>query len=220
MQTFTVLSREKDYFKCTKNGYFCRILIDEFSTDLPLGEVTLHVEEITNKYEHYAADAVFKLTLPYAEQHSIAICTMKPGRKNRFTYAACMRLGGKWERVLNEWVFSASVEDKVRELESIILSKNVIIQAEFRENISVTEKPLTLFGFELVQRVDVNYQAVLNKGIRLVSGNLVHMVSRPTKTVVEAGTIIRMQVPERMLTSAAFKEDYIGAIDISKKRKL
>ncbi|WED21690.1 hypothetical protein L3Q72_13915 [Vibrio sp. JC009] len=220
MQTFTVISKETGYFKCLKNGYHCRIVIDDFSKNLPLGDVQLHVEEVTNKYEHHASDAVFRLTLPYAQQSSIAICTMKPGKKNRFTYAACMRLGGKWEPILNEWVFSASVEDKVRELEAVIHSRQIVIQADFRENITVTQKPLTLFGFELVKSVGIDYAPVFYKGIRLVSGNIAHIITPPKRTIVEAGTGIRLQVPEAMLTSAAFKEDYIGAVDISKKRKL
>lgn len=212
MRQFTVIERGKNYFLCRVEGMHCRIIIDDFSDPMPLGDHSLHVEEISDRYNHYANDGVFKLTLPYAEQDSIDICTLNAGAKNNFTYRACLRLGGKWEPILNEWVFSASVKEKVDKLGEVVNSELKLVEVEFRETVSMPGKQLSLFGFELVKGLNVNNLPILHKGVIVKKGNISFIVNQSPKTIAIAGTKVRLYVPELMLDNPQFKEDYAAAL--------
>ncbi|RJX75151.1 hypothetical protein DZ860_00230 [Vibrio sinensis] len=212
MREFEVLERCDHYFRCCVDGdagKHCRILIDVFSQDLPLGKHRLHVEEISDKYKHYAMDAVFKLTLPFAEQHSIAICTLNAGKKNNFTYKACVKLGGKWEPILGEWVFSASVQDRVEQLGQIVHSPVVLVEVKFKETISQPSKSLTLFGFELVKGLNINHTPILHRNVVLKKGDITYIPGLNSKSIILADSVLRLPVPKLMLESPSFKEDYL-----------
>lgn len=212
MREFSVLERGEHYFLCRVEGMHCRIIIDEFSDLLPLGDHRLHVEEISDRYRHHAHDGVFKLTLPYAEQGSIDICTLNAGPKNNFTYRACLRLGGKWEPILNEWVFSASVKEKVDRLGEVVHSEPKLVEVEFRETVSMPSKQLSLFGFELVKGLNPNNLPIFHTGVSVKKGNVSFIVNHSSKTVATAGTKVRLYVPELMLDNPQFKEDYAAAL--------
>jgi hypothetical protein len=214
MREFEILERNDHYFRCNVDGEagkHCRIIVDDHSLDMPLGKYRLHVEEISDRYKHRAKDAVFRLTLPFNQQGSIDICTLNAGKKNQFTYLACLKLGGKWEPILNEWVFSASVKDKVDALGEIVRSKPVVVEVEFNETLSEPGKSLTLFGFELIKGLRINNAPTLNKGITLKKGDITYVGGQQAKTIVLAGSIVRLSVPQRMLESRLFREDYLCA---------
>lgn len=212
MREFDVLERDDHYFRCYVDGQIgkhCRIVVDDFSRKMPLGQVRLHVEEISDRYTHKAKDAVFRLTLPFDQQDSIDICTLNAGAKNRFTYIACLKLGGQWEPILNEWVFSASVKHKVDELAQVLHSKPVVVEVEFYETISEPGKSLTLFGFELIKGLRINHVPILNKGVSLKKGDISYIAGKEAKTIVLAGSVIRLVVPQNMLDHPTFREDYL-----------
>ncbi|MFW7525946.1 hypothetical protein ACODM8_17650 [Vibrio ostreicida] len=215
MRTFNILKRERDFFLASTGRSHCKIIIDDYSRELALGEIDLHVEEVSNKYQYYSNEAIFKLTLPIEQQSSIDICTLSSGKKNQFIYKKCLRLGGKWETILGQWVFSSSVESKVRELESIIQSDTLYLQITFKETVTVFDQVLTLFGYPIV--LSASPKAVQTmKGVRLHRGNIAVMGH---KTVVVAGTQIRLLVPQEMQHNPDFREDFLCATNIEKKRK-
>lgn len=191
----------------------CRIVIDEFSSGLTVGEHTLHVEEVSDRYIHHSKDGVFRLTLPLEEQGSIAICTLNAGPKNRFTYRSCLKLGGKWEPIVNEWVFSASVADKVELLRQIIHSPQKELEVTFKETISMPNKSLSLFGFELVKAIKRNHETIFHRGITLKKGTISYIASDNSKTVALADSVVRLTVPQGMLEDKRFREDYFAALD-------
>ncbi|WP_373433514.1 hypothetical protein ACEO96_14920 [Vibrio anguillarum] len=220
MQKFNVIKRERDYFLAQKGPYHCKIIIDEFSENLPLGEISLHVEEVTDKYKHFTREAVFKLTLPLDEQDSIGICTLSTGKKNKFVYKHCLSLGGKWERVLNQWVFSLSVSNKVEELGRLLHSEIFYIEATFKETLSLIGDDLTLFGYPLVKSVKPDGSVTFEKDIRLMEGDVAVMgCGKVKKTIVLAGSKLRLFVPNELLRTPSFHEDYICVVDLEKKRK-
>ena len=216
MRDFNVLERQDHYFRCSVDNIasrYCRIVIDENSQDLPLGKSTLHVEEVTDRYQHHGKDCVFRLTLPFAEQDSIEICTLNAGPKNSFTYKECLRLGGKWEPVINEWVFSGSVKDQVTKLETIVRSKQVTVEVLFKETITAPQKALTLFGFELVKGLNINFTPIMHKGVTVKKGDISYVAGPDAKTIARAGTLVRLSVPQQMVESTLFREEYFAALD-------
>ncbi|MGX9415750.1 hypothetical protein ACWU4D_00230 [Vibrio sp. WJH972] len=224
MRDFEVIEKGEHYFRCYVDGIkerHCRIVVDENSCELPIGSFRLHVEDVSDRYKHGSLDTVFRMTLPFEQQDSIAICTLNGGRKNRFTYLACLKLGGKWEPILSEWVFSASVKDKVDVLGEIVHSKPVAVDVEFKETISEPKKDLTVFGFELIKGVRINNTPIFCKGVVLKKGDVSYIAGISAKTIVLAGSVIRLTVPEQMLESDFFKEDYMCStrVTVVKTRK-
>ncbi|CAM3157793.1 hypothetical protein [Vibrio rarus] len=215
MRDFEVLEEGEGYFRCRVDGRsHCRIIIDDFSRDLTAGKHRLHVEEITDRYVHFAHDAVFRLTLPLSEQDSIEICTLKAGKKNALTYKECLRLGGKWEPIIKEWVFSSSVKDKVEHLKKIVKSRQKLVEVEFKETLSHLGRSLTVFGYDTVKGMRVNNTPILGAGITLKKGDITFINSPVSKVVIRSGTVLRLKVPEKMLESAIFREDYLAAANI------
>ncbi|GLT17488.1 hypothetical protein GCM10007938_12650 [Vibrio zhanjiangensis] len=215
MRTFNILKKEKDFFLASTGKSHCKIIIDDYSSELPFGEVTLHVEEVSNKYKYYSNEAIFKLTLPLDEQNNIDICTLSSGRKNQFVYKKCLKLGGKWEPILNQWVFSSSVEDKVRELENIIHGEEEYCEVTFKETVTIHNQELTLFGYPIISSINATSINTV-KGVKLHSGNIAVL---GTKTIVVAGTRVRLFVPKLMREHQGFREDYLCATLTDKKRK-
>ncbi|EJE4555859.1 hypothetical protein [Vibrio parahaemolyticus] len=188
-------------------------MIDENSQDLPLGHHRLHVEEITDRNMHFGRDAVFRMTLPFSEQGSIDICTLNAGRRNKATYRECLRLGGRWEPILGEWVFSASQKDKVNALQKIIISEPVTVEVTFKETISQPEKNLTIFGFELIKGLNIDFTPIFHKGVQVKKGDLSFIVGKSSKSIARAGTVVRISVPKLMLNDDRYKENYSAALN-------
>ncbi len=219
MLEFDVLERKDSYFICQKQSGYCRIVIDDNSQNLPLGKSMLHVEEISDRYQHHARDSVFRLTLPFEQQDEVGICTLATGRKNTFIYIKCLRLGGKWEPILGEWVFSIAVQNEVNKLAELIQSEQIYVEATFKETITVYNKPLTLFGYPLIKSVASNNKVTLHKGMRLMAGDLARLVTDEDKTIILAGSRVRLYVPSLFLDADGFHEDYLCSVEVNKKRK-
>ncbi len=219
MLEFDVLERKDSYFICQKQSGYCRIVIDDNSQNLPLGKSMLHVEEISDRYQHHARDSVFRLTLPFEQQDEVGICTLATGRKNTFIYIKCLRLGGKWEPILGEWVFSIAVQEEVNKLAELIQSEQIYVEATFKETITVYNKPLTLFGYPLIKSVASNNKVTLHKGMRLMAGDLARLVTDEDKTIILAGSRVRLYVPSLFLDADGFHEDYLCSVEVNKKRK-
>ncbi|MGF1738588.1 hypothetical protein [Photobacterium satsumensis] len=219
MQEFTVLERKESYFLCRKGTGHCRIIIDENSQTLPLGTFMLHAEEISDRYTHHANDSVFRLLMPFEQQGNIDICTLATGRKNHFVYKRCLQLGGKWEPVLNEWVFSAAIKHEVDKLAEQINSELLYIEATFNETIKLTTGPLTLFGYPLVKSVGSNGRVLLNYGVKLTAGEIVCMPAATLQTIILADSKVQLFVPKAILDLPQFHEDFLCIVEIEKKRK-
>lgn len=74
MEEFNVLKKNQKYFAALLNGCKCRIVIDENSSDLPLGEQLLDVEDISVRSK-YGVDLVFKLQSSIEEQAESGVVT-------------------------------------------------------------------------------------------------------------------------------------------------
>ncbi len=217
MQQFQILQRQADYFLASKKGMHCKIVIDEFSDPMPLGMHTLHVEEVSERYQHKSREGIFKLTLPFSEQSSIDICTMSPFHKvNLRAQRRCLQLGGKWEPILNEWVFSQSLETKVRHLQQQMASPLYWASCQFKETITVMGEPLTLYGFPITQGLNSKLQPIMSKEVKLTRGDLAEM---PGKSVVLAGSVIRLPVPQALFDDPFYHEDFLCVVEVSKRKK-
>ncbi len=217
MQDFDVLERGKDYFIARKNGMHCKIVIDEFSEAMTLGSHRLHAMEVSDRYQHYSREGIFRLTLPFAEQHSIDICTMPAyGQRNLRANQRCLQLGGKWEPVLGEWVFSASVEPFVRELQQQMATPIYWVSCEFEETVTVMGEPLTLFGYPIVKGLNKKLNPILEYDVSVKQGEIAQM---PGKAMVLAGTVIRLPVPVGLLDESFYHEDFLCVVKLSKRKR-
>jgi hypothetical protein len=217
MQDFDVLEKQADYFVARKRGMHCKIVLDDYSQDMPIGTHRLHVEEVSDRYTHRSNEGIFRLTLPFAQQGSIDICTMPAyGKYNLRAQKRYLQLGGKWEPVLEEWVFSASVKDKVAALSEQMNSQLYWVTCLFNETVTVMGEPLTLFGYPVVKGLNKKLNPILEYEVTLKQGEIAQM---PGKAMVLAGSAIRLAVPEALLENSFFHEDFLCVVDISKRKK-
>ena len=110
-------------------------------------------------------------------------------------------------------LFSASIKDKVDKLGEIVHSKPVLVDVQFKETISEPGKNLTLFGFELIKGLRINNTPILCKGVTLKKGDISYIAGSNAKTIILAGSVIRLSAPELILESGLFKEDYLCATE-------
>ena len=217
MQDFDVIEKHSNYFLARKKGMHCKIVVDDFSQSMPIGRHRLHVEEVSDRYTHHSREGIFRLTLPFAQQGSIDICTMRAsGQYNLRAQKRFLQLGGKWEPVLGEWVFSASVEDKVNALSEQLNSQLYWVTCLFTETVTVMGEPLTLFGFPVVKGLNKKLNPILEYEVTLKQGEIAQM---PGKAMVLAGSAIRLAVPQALLDNPFFHEDFLCVVELSKRKK-
>lgn len=219
MREFEILELDAGYYLCRKGAGYCRIIVDENSQNLPLGKLMLNAEDISDRYLHQNKATVFRLIQPFQDPN-IQIYTLMTKQYNIFTYKRCIQLGGKWEPILKEWVFSSLMKDKVDKLNDIINSEKIYIEALFEETVSQINKPLTLYGFPLIKNSDQKGHVILHFGIKLAAGEIARFNSgSQEKSVILAGSKIKMFVPKSMLEDSFFQEDYLCIVNVKKARK-
>ena len=101
---------------------------------------------------------------------------------------------------------------KVRELENIIQSEEEYVEITFNETVTVHDKAFTIFGYP-INSTNSNKTV---KGVKLYRGDIAVMGA---KTIVVAGTKVRLFIPKLMREDSSFREDYLCITQMEKKRK-
>jgi len=194
MALFNILKRNRKYFAATKNGYKCKILIDENSESLENGEIMLAVDDISVRSK-YGTDLIYRLSAS-AQQQSVAdICTLR-APYNANLVSRCRELGGVWDSDQSAWIFPGFVADEIEKLDEKYNSEPTDIELEFNETASKREGPVCLAGFKLAESFGRDSGAKLEPGIAMISGGIASGGSRKNwKTVIRQGTRLRLTVP-------------------------
>ena len=202
MDTFNIIKRNRKYFAAIKGSYKCRILIDSNSDGLEIGEHQLDVEDISVRTK-YGVDLIFKLKGSAEEQSSAGICTLRTPRYNSVLVEKCRTLGGKWDRDAKAWVFSGLVSGEVDLLDEIYNSDLVGVELTAKDLVSQRHAPVEFAGFSLAKASDRDSGAVLCDGVALIAGKVRSGGSvKNWVTVVEEGTVLRMEVPRSLIKFA------------------
>lgn len=199
MKTFNILKKNRKYFAATCGNYKCKILIDQNSDDLPIGESTLEVEDISVRTK-YGTDLIFKLAASMGEQADAGICTLKTDGFNADLVEKCRALDGKYDKSEQVWVFSGLVSEEVEKLDEKYNSDKVAVSLTFTEYHSVYHDAVSIFGFPLARAFGRDSGAIKQDGVAVLSGGFRSGGSAKNwRTCVEEGTVIRMYLPNLLL---------------------
>ena len=200
MKTFNILKKNRKYFaaRVAPGDHKCKILIDENSDALELGESTLEVDDISVRSK-YGTDLIFRLSASVDKQKDAGICTLRADYNEQLV-AECRRLGGKWDPEEKAWIFSGLVESEVEELDLRYNSKKVAVKIHFSEEESAGTGPVTVAGIPIASASGRDSGAKLRDGIAVLSGGASSGGSRKNwYTIIEAGTTLRMYMPEALI---------------------
>ena len=194
----TIIKKNRKYFKSERNGYACKVLIDDNSADLELGEQNLAVDDISVKSK-YGTDVIYKLSASAEIQKDSGICTLKTAFYNKNLVESCHKLGGKWDGDEKVWVFPGFVEGEVEELDEKYNSKMVDIELSFSEDYDFYgyQAPFFVSGFKIATATGRDSDAKINDGIAIIKGGASGGGSRKNWcTQILDGSVIRMSMPE------------------------
>lgn len=199
--TLNVLKKNRKYFACKHNGYDCKLLIDENSEKLELGEQALVLNDISVRTK-YGTDVIYSLSAPADKQKSAGICTLKTEFYNSKLVDKCRELGGRFDESEKTWVFSDIVLDKVEELDAIYNSELVSIELMAKRNIYFDRCAASFLGLTIAKATDRDSGAFMFDGISLVYGD------KPTSggsrknwdTKIFEGSVFRFKIPKELLS--------------------
>ncbi len=150
---FKIVKKNRKYFAALllnkSSEYKCKIEIDDNSKDLEVGSTISLLVEDTSVKTKYGTDLKFKLAASLNKQASEEIVTLKHFRFNSDLVEKCRKLGGKWDKESESWVFNSIVEDKVEELDELYSSDLKNYEIKFHES-AFYDKKLHLAGYDLV----------------------------------------------------------------------
>ncbi|EJL6568602.1 hypothetical protein NMS54_004367, partial [Vibrio navarrensis] len=141
-----VIKKNRKYFSATtENNRSCKILIDECSKYLELGEDFLAVVDISVRSK-YGTDLIYKLAENVEEQIKLGICSLRT-EYNTLWIEKCRKLGGTWDKSQGAWIFSSIVEKEVEELDQIFNSDFITIEIDAIEEIQEQGKSIEFLGY-------------------------------------------------------------------------
>ncbi len=212
---FNVIKKNRKYFAATTdNNKSCRILIDECSKDLELGEHFLAVKDISVRSK-YGTDLIYKLTANVEEQTKLGICSLK-SEYNTLLIEKCRKLGRIWDKSQGAWVFSSIVEKEVEELDEIFNSAPVIVEIEAIEEIQEQGKAIEFLGYSVCKAFNRDSGACIETGIALLSGYATSGGSKKRwTTVLSEGATLRLKIPVDLLNICEDKRFRVKTINNS-----
>lgn len=194
--TLNVIKKNRVYFKCTHNNYDVKLLIDDKSINLELGEQELLVDDISVRTK-YGTDLIYQLAVDseiqkIAKNKIVTLCA----DYNQFLVDACRRLGGRWDASAKAWVFTSLVENEVEELDELYNSKKIVIEITALEDCYSCTAPLTFCGYTIATATGRDSGAVLAENIACLNGDIKSSGSMKNwSTRAIEGSIFRLQIP-------------------------
>jgi hypothetical protein len=197
--TFTILKKNRKYFAAQLNSYKCKIVIDDNSKDLELGEHELTVNDISVKTK-YGVDMKFELVSSVKEQKDSGITTLKHFRYNSTLVAECKNLGGKWDDETDTWVFPGFVEKEVEELDDIYNSDIQLCEITAKKDVKAHTEALEFLGYPIARAFGRDSGAKLNQEVSLIEGSVTSGGSAKNwLTVCREDTVLRFLCPKKVI---------------------
>lgn len=198
-KTFNIIKKNRKYFAATVNGYKCKIVIDDNSQALEVGEHELIVDDLSKRTK-YGTDLIFKLAADVQKQLAAGIVTLSHHQYNSKLVTKCRDLGGRWSAEADCWVFRDIVEDRVEQLDEIYNSPLIAIEITALSDIDGEKGPVTFCGYTIARAYGRDSGAKLGDGVSLMSGSIDSGGSvKNWKTSINEGAVFRLYIPEELL---------------------
>ena len=210
-----VLKKNRKYFACKKNGYKCRLVIDENSKDLEVGQHELMVNDVSVRTK-YGTDLIYKLAADAKEQAESGFVTLSHFTFNQDLVDDCKNLGGKYDN--NVWVFSDIVADKVDELDFLYNSELIAVEITALEDIREWHAPVSFMGYSIARAFGRDSGAKLANDVSMIKGGYDSGGSMKNwVTRVDEGSVFRLKVPSELFKIMRKGESEIWKIEVIEK---
>lgn len=197
-----IIKRNRKFFAAKVDGYCpCKVVIDENSESLELGEHLLHVEDASIRTK-FGTDVIFRLAASVEEQKQKGVVTVRPESavRNSRLQTKIHELGGRWDAEARAWVFPAFVADAVENLDFVYNTDFVPVEIEFLAQFSWCCGPAQVLGFNLAAAAGRDSGARMCTGVSLLSGAVKSGGSvKNWQTIVEEGSVMRLMMPRELL---------------------
>lgn len=205
---FNILKKNRKYYAATKNGYKCKILIDEKSENLELGLINIDVEDISVRSK-YGVDLIFQLTIDADTQKSAGICTIRHYTYNSWLVNDCQKYGGVWCPDEKAWIFKDFVSEEIEELDRIYNSALANYEITFAEDYTAFKGSVYLFGVRVAKGSGRDSGAELSSGIAMIEGKINTGGSQKNwETIIFKNTVLRMSLPTLVVEEIASESSY------------
>lgn len=195
---FNIIKKNRVWFAAERNGYKCKILIDENSEHLTLGEHNLIVEDIS-VYTDHGVTLRFKLSLDAKIQTNAGSCTLKHFAYNSEFVKRCKAINGEWDGEDKIWRFSGLVRDKVDEIDALFNSPLYTVEIKWYANKYLDTGYFCLFGYSLFFLKSRRSLPVFCDGVELIDGEIGKDSFKAVR--IADGATIRMQIPRGVYSS-------------------
>lgn len=213
VKNLIITKKNRKYFAAEDNGYKCKILIDDNSKNLEVGEHELLIEDISVRSK-YGTDLIYKLHEEHTEADIDSVTTLRHYAYNQMLVEECRKLNGRWDKESQAWVFSSLLQDKVEELDDVFNSDLIDIEMTTLSAISKKNDALVIFGIPVCRARDRDSGAKVCDNVALVAGKISSGGSRKNWcTEVESGTRFRFKVPQKLFDLHV--DDYISAGEVT-----
>lgn len=196
-----LLKKNRKFFAAKTNGCNCKLVIDEKSENLELGNHELLVEDCSIRTK-YGTDVIFRLEGKTIEG---SICTLQHDRYNTQLVVRAKELGGKWDAETKTWVFSDLVAAEVEELDALYNDDTIIIDITAQRNICEGRGPVTFCGYVIARAFGRDSGAKLGDDVAQISGRIFSSGSMKNwATEIESGSKFRLRISKNLLAENLF----------------
>ncbi|OBS91867.1 hypothetical protein A9257_16230 [Vibrio cyclitrophicus] len=194
-----IIKRNRKYYAAkTARGADCKILIDDHSEELELGDQVLAVEDVSVRSK-YGTDLIYKLKASAKEQVGQGITTLRSDY-NTILVDRSRALGGSWNKDEKAWIFPSFVSKEVDKLDEIFNSEPVMLEITALEEIRKCKQGIGFIGKPLCKAFGRDSGARINSDIAMISGYATSGGSRNNwTTILNEGTVLRLQMPSKLL---------------------
>lgn len=191
----SILKKNRVYFKCMHNGHEVKLLIDDASKDLELGEQELMLDDISVRTK-YGTDVIYQLAGKINNPEKII--TLKH-KFNEWLVKDCKNLGGKWDSDQKVWVFNELVEDEVEELDYLYNSDIIAIEIKAKDDLC-GQPNVAFLGYPLFKAWGRDSGAELCDEVIMTEGKIYSAGSQKNWVAkcVE-GTVFRLKISKNLL---------------------
>lgn len=192
-----IIKKNRKYFACTLNGVSVKLIIDDNSKDLLLGEHDLLIEDVSIRTK-FGTDIIYKVV---GEVKKDKIVTLQSHCFNEDLVDSCRKLGGKWDAEASVWVFSQIVEKEVDELDRLYNDDIVVVDIEALDDVVSYTSSVTFMGYTIARAFGKTSGAKLGVNIKMLDGNISSGGSAKNwYTKIDKGSRFRIEISKNLLT--------------------
>lgn len=189
-----ILKRNRQYFACkTWDNPKVRLRITPESEHLTVGTHLLDVVDISTETA-YGRDVVYAVYNPAVGEE----IKMEHRVNNVYLTDECKKIKGVLNDDRTEWTFSSAYASEVSKINAKYNTNLVTVDIKSIYDILHSYKGLVVCGYQLFCIDANNGEPILSPNVALVFGTF-NEGARRCKTLLNAGSVFRMQMPQEML---------------------